>query len=321
MRLVTLGDTAAGPPSRLNAFLTPVDTFSRKRYRLSAGVASGLYAVAAVGLYTAWYDDVVTGGFRTIDDSREWEGMDKFGHTFATYYYASVANAGLHWSGVPKRRRVLLAAATGMTLQTTVEVFDGFSADWGFSWWDMGANALGAAAFAAQEWAFDEQRVLLKFGAGPQSYPTTPLPTRAGEPGGVTAQDRADELFGPSPLTRFIKDYGGQTVWLAANPRVLLGKAEETRVPWLMLAVGYSPRNVLGAYDNTWAQDCCLYDAREVAPRSREFVLSLDVDLTRIPTRNRVLKTLLVFANAFKVPAPAVLLDSREGLQWRWFYL
>ena len=308
------------PNSKLQSFLTPSDTFSRKRFGLSASISGSAYALVSVGLYTAWYDDAITGGFRTIDDTREWEGMDKLGHSFTTYYYSSLAYQGLNWSGVPKRRRLLLSVATGMFLQSTVEVFDGFSADWGFSWADMGANALGATVFATQQLAFDEQRLYMKFSAGPQSYPTEPLPTITGEPDGVSAADRAAELFGTSRWTRFLKDYGGQTIWLSTNPKVLVGRGHQAKAPWLMLAVGYSPRNVLGAYDNTWAAGCCIYDAREAAPRARQFLLSVDVDLTKIPTRNRALKTLLFLANGLKVPAPAILLDSKSGLDWRWMY-
>ena len=49
-----------------------------------------------------------------------------------------------------------------MFLQSTVEVMDGFSAEWGFSWSDMAANAIGMGTFVAQEAIWDEQRIILK---------------------------------------------------------------------------------------------------------------------------------------------------------------
>lgn len=315
-----LASVAPPPPRGLDAFLRHRDTFSRKRFGLSAGIAAGLYAANSTWLYLAWYKDGATGGFRTIDDRREWEGMDKLGHVYSTYSYARVTDQGLRWTGMPRGRRVVLSVLTGMVLQTTVEVMDGFSADWGFSWADMGANALGAGVYAGQALAFREQRAFLKFSASPQSYPTGPLPSPSDDAPASSAQDHADRLFGTSPWTRLIKDYGGQTIWLSTNPTVLLGGGDRARLPWLMLSAGYSPNNVLGAYTNAWSVDGFRYDARAVAPRTRQYLLSLDVDFTRIPTRSRALKTVFFFANVLKVPAPAVLFDSEAGWDWRWVY-
>ena len=49
-------------------------------------------------------------------------------------------------------------------------------------------------------------------------------------------------------------------------------------------------------------------------------LLSLDVDLERIPTRNRVLRTVFLLANHFKLPAPALLKREGDPLRWRWLY-
>lgn len=279
-----------------------------------------MYAALSVGLYTAWYQNTGTGGFRTIDDSGEWEGMDKLGHVYTTYSYAGYANQGMKWSGVPKGRRLVLATASSMLLQSTVEIFDGMSPDWGFSWHDMAANALGAGLFVAQEGLWDEQRVFLKFSASRHAHPSTPVAARneGGEPTSRAA--RAEQLYGSSPWTRFIKDYGGQTIWLSTNPSVLAGRARENKLPWLMLSVGYSPENVYGAYVNAWGEDSNSYDLNPVAPRSRQFITSFDIDLTRIQTRNRTLKTVLFLANIFKLPAPALLYDTTTGVEWRWLY-
>ena len=309
-------DTGRG----LTAFLRPADTFSRKRFYTSAGIATGMYAALSVGLYTAWYEDSEARGFRTIDDTREWEGMDKLGHVYTTYSYAAYANQGLEWSGVPKRKRLILSAATSMVLQSTVEVFDGLSPDWGFSWADMGANALGAGVFVVQEGLWDEQRVFMKFSASRHPHPHTPVPA-VNDGGAPTSRAaRATELYGESRWTRFLKDYGGQTIWLSANPGVLAGRGERARWPWLMLSVGYSPENVYGAYANRWRESPDRWDLEPVAPRSRQFITSIDVDLTRIPTKDRALKTVLFLANIFKAPAPALLYDTNAGLQWRWLY-
>ena len=308
------------PASGLNAFLRPADSFSRKRFYTSAGIATGMYAALSVGLYTAWYKDANTGGFRTIDDSGEWEGMDKLGHVYTTYSYAAYANQGLKWSGVPKGKRLVLATGTSLLLQSTVEVFDGLSPDWGFSWHDMASNALGAGVFVAQEAAWDEQRVFMKFSASRHRHPDVPVADGRGGTGISSRAERAEELYGASPWTRFIKDYGGQTIWLSANPAVLMGREADTKLPWLLVSVGYSPENIYGAYENYWTDADGYFDLRPEAPRSRQFIISVDVDLTRIPTKNRALKTVLFLANIFKAPAPALLFDTESGVEWRWLY-
>ena len=304
----------------LERFLRPADTFSRKRFYTSAGIATGMYAALSVGLYTAWYQDSEASGFRIIDDRREWEGMDKLGHIYTTYSYAAYANQGMKWSGVPKGKRLVLATATSMVLQSTVEVFDGLSPAWGFSWADMGANALGAGTFVLQEGLWDEQRFYLKFSASRHAHPATPVPSlnEGGQP--TSRAERARQLYGDSRWTRFLKDYGGQTIWLSTNPGVLVGRGETSKLPWLMMSLGYSPENVYGAYANGWRDSPDRWDLEPVAPRSRQFIASVDVDLTRIPTKNRTLKTVLFLANIFKLPAPALLYDTEAGVQWRWMY-
>ena len=183
-----------------------------------------MYATASVGLYAAWYRGQGVGKFQTIDDSKEWEGMDKVGHGFTAYMYAGIANQGLGWAGVPRTKRLLLTAGTSLLLQSTIEVMDGFSPAWGFSWYDMGANVAGTTLFIGQEALWNEQRILLKFSATGQRHSTVAGPTapEGGPP--LSPNDRAVQLYGSTPWTRFIKDYGGQTIWVSTNPAVLVGR-------------------------------------------------------------------------------------------------
>ncbi len=317
-KVITFDTLAA--PGAYEQFLTPADHFDRRRFNISAGIAAGMYATASVGLYTAWYKGQGTGGFRTIDDSKEWEGMDKVGHVFTAYMYAGIANQGMKWAGVPKGRRLLLATGTSLLLQSTIEVMDGFSPAWGFSWHDMGANVAGAGLFVGQEALFGEQRILLKFSASGQDHSRE---AAASSPVGGPPRspyDRAVQLYGSTPWTRFIKDYGGQTIWLSANPAVLVGRGDVAKLPWLNLAVGYSPNNIYGAFANGWAEEGYFYSYDAAFPRSHDFALSLDVDFTRIPTNNKTLKTLLFFAKFVKLPAPALLLNRTEGSRFKLFY-
>lgn len=305
--------------TKVGRFLTPADTFDRQRFRLSAGAAAGIYAGFSVGLWQAWYKGYELEGFHTFDDRGEWIGMDKLGHSYTAYHYARWAHQGLQWSGVRPTRAVGLAVGVSTVLQSTVEVMDGFSSEWGFSWSDVAMNALGAGGFAGQELLWGEQRVNVKMSSWRVDHSTAPL-LPVSESGTATSlAERAAELYGTTPWQRFIKDYNAQTLWLTANPDLLLGR-DEPRLPWLNLAFGYSVDNVYGAQGNTWRANGQRYRPGDLAPRQREYVLSLDIDFERIPTRSPALKTLLHLVNHFKVPAPAIVLRGQEGLQARWLY-
>jgi hypothetical protein len=58
-------------------------------------------------------------------------------------------------------------------------------------------------------------------------------------------------------------------------------------------------------------------DALPEMERYRRFFLSLDLDLTRIPTNSGFLRTLFSTFGFVKIPAPA-LEYSRGDLDWHW---
>jgi hypothetical protein len=74
----------------------------------------------------------------------------------------------------------------------------GFSSQWGWSWGDFSANMLGSSALVAQELAWNDQRIKLKFSFHHRSYSDPSL------------NQRSDELFGKNETSRFIKDYNGK---------------------------------------------------------------------------------------------------------------
>ena len=260
-----------------------------------------------------------TGSFRTFDDRGEWLDMDKVGHIYTAYHYSRWSYHALRWSGNPRGRSLALSVGVALALQSTIEVMDGFSDGWGFSWADMAANAAGAGLFAGQQGAFGEQRINVKLSSWRVPYDETPLLPHDGEGPTSSVADRAAEQYGTTPWQRFVKDYNGQTIWVSTNPWVLLG-SRDAPLPWLNLSFGYSAHRVLGAYGNGWRRGDEGYTPPFGNARQREYLLSLDVDLERIPTRNRVLRTVLLLANHFKIPAPALLLREGDPLRWRWLY-
>ncbi|MCY1238586.1 hypothetical protein D9M72_513310 [compost metagenome] len=54
--------------------------------------------------------------------------------------------------------------------------------------------------------------------------------------------------------------------------------------------------------------------------RTRQFYLSLDLDLTKINTNSHFLKTLFSIFNSVKVPAPTLEFRELGGVKWHFVY-
>lgn len=195
------------------------------------------------------------------------------------------------WAGYSRRSRLIVGGMSGLAYMSAIEVMDGYSTGWGFSWGDMGANALGSGLAVGQEALWKEQRIQLKF-----SFYQSPY-----------AKYRT-ELLGKSLSTQILKDYNGQTYWLSVNPSSFMSK--ESRFPkWLNVALGYGADGMLGArYNNVLVMD--ENGNTRYFERYRQYYLSLDVDLTRIPVKSKFLKALFSCINTIKLPFPNLELSQ-----------
>lgn len=299
--------------SKSNGFFTPADSLKKARaYTLIGGTSVG-YAATMIGLNAAWYADFERTSFQFFNDWGEWNDMDKAGHFYAAYNESLLLMYGGLWAGMPRKKAMWMGVGFGALFQTSIEVLDGFSAKWGFSVGDIAFNTGGLALLAAQELAWQEQRITLKFSSHLVSYPQTLLNATNGE-GTTTLADRTEDLYGEKFYETFLKDYNGQTIWASVNIRSFL-KNEDSKIPrWLNVAVGYGADNLLGGFANSWTTDELNYTASPLDfPRRRQFYLSFDVDFTRIKTRSPFVKGLLICLNALKFPAPALELNSHGG--------
>ena len=256
-----------------------LDTLNPKRLKTVIALESAAYVGIMTNLYILWYKDYEISGFRTINDNGSWNQMDKVGHTMTSYYVGMAGYEALRWSGVSKKRSLMYGGTMGLFFLTSVEVLDGFSKNWGYSWGDVAANTLGTGLFIGQQMAWNEQRVLFKFSFHETSY----------------AKERPD-LLGENFTQSIIKDYNGQTYWMSANIASFLGK--ETKFPkWLNFAVGYGSDGMSGSRENILLPDIKF---------SRQFYLSLDVDLTRIKTKSKFFNTVLGAFGFIKFPMPTI---------------
>ena len=76
--------------------------------------------------------------------------MDKLGHCMTAYTISRLTAAMYQWCGIKALPAAAYGTSLGMAFQTNIEVFDGFSSQWGFSYGDMIANTAGASLFLAQ---------------------------------------------------------------------------------------------------------------------------------------------------------------------------
>ncbi|MEM8909975.1 MAG: DUF2279 domain-containing protein [Bacteroidota bacterium] len=301
-------------------FLAHADSLHRGRLWTSTAILGSLYTASMIGLNELWYADFPRSSFHTFNDMGEWEDMDKIGHLFSAYKQSNWVFQGAMWAGVKRRKAMWIGAGVATVIQGSIEVLDGFSEEWGFSFGDIAFNTAGCALFIAQEMAWQEQKIILKFSAHPVSYPETQVLSSDGT-SSTTLRDRARDLYGSNFNETFLKDYNSQTIWASFNIHAFLKNKPKGFPKWLNIAVGYGAENMYGGFSNRWetegqqfAVDPALY------PRYRQFYLSPDIDLTRIPIRNRFLRLLVNVVNMIKIPAPSLEINTQGQFKFHPVY-
>lgn len=266
---------------------------STKKWVLG-GVQVGLWGGSFYALNNAWYANYPKAKFHLYNDWKEWQHMDKLGHVWSTYQISRHTSNIWQWAGLEKEKAIWVGALSGMAYLSVIEILDGYSDKWGFSIPDVLANTTGAGLFLGQELLWKEQRMSLKLSYSPYQY--------------GNLKYRADQLFGSGDVERLLKDYNGQIIWASINLKSFLPAAKIPK--WLNLALGYNARTMLGGYENKWEDQGGNLVSRTDIKRYKRFLLSLDIDLTKIETKNKTLKTIYSIVNVLKVPAPAIELNT-----------
>lgn len=263
------------------------DSLKKGRVWAVAGTEAALYLGSMAYLQFIWYKDHERVPFEFYNDSKGYLQIDKFGHIYGSYLESYIGYHALRCAGVKKKKALLWGGALGIILQTPIEVWDGLYEGWGFSWSDMAANAVGSAFVIGQELLFDEQIVKYKFSFSPSPY--------AKQANGYLGTG-FDQLF---------NDYNGHTYWLSMGlNRIIPTK----KIPdWLNISVGYSANGMFGEFENIHSYyGVAIPETR----RYRQYLLSLDIDWTKIKTKNKFLKTLFQGMFMVKLPFPTIELNT-----------
>lgn len=285
---------------------TPKTSLSKKekekRQWLIGGVNAIGYGSSLIILSNTWYKNYPHSSFHTFNDVGEWMQVDKFGHSWTAYNTGKASAAMWKWAGLNNNKATWIGGLSGAAYLTVIEFLDGHSAEWGWSWGDMAANIFGSGLFISQQLLWQEQRIQYKFSFHRNNY---------GDP---QLEKRSDDLFGSSWYERMLKDYNAQTYWFSVNLKSFFPKSN---LPvWLNVSVGYGADGMFGGFDNTStdANGNIVFDRKDI-PRKRQFYIAPDIDFTKIKTKSKLLKTVFTALNAFKCPAPTLMLDSKGKLK------
>ncbi|MBS1911996.1 MAG: DUF2279 domain-containing protein [Bacteroidetes bacterium] len=204
-----------------------------------------------------------------FDWDHDWRyalGSDKYGHFYFPYAVAIVYGQAFQWCGMDSAASLWAGGGIAMAHQTFVEIRDGFSKEWGFSWGDFGADLLGSAYPIARHYI----PALRDFTFKVSFYPSM--------------------KFRNGAYRAIIDDYESQYQWMSVNVRNLLPTSWRAACPaWLNIAVGHSVK-----------------DLDEKGGGRHEFYLSLDWNLEGLPGDGWLWNLLKKNLNLYHLPAPAV---------------
>ena len=254
---------------------TKVDKQKRKVLLISE---AAIYTGALVGLNKLWYSDYPKSSFHFINDNGEWLQMDKLGHMTTSYYTGVAGINAYEWTGMKRLNAIWYGGLTGTFFLTIIEILDGHSKQWGASSGDLLANTTGSLLAIGQALKWNEQRIQLKYSYSPSQW----------------ASENTNQL-GENHLQRALKDYNGQTYWISFNIKSLFNIQTSNFPKWINFALGHGANGMVSAYHK--------YNNYQ---RSRQFLFSFDVDLTRIKTKSKILNNVLNSFGFIKFPMPTI---------------
>lgn len=270
------------------SFFSPSPNFNRNRFIGTSIGIGGAWGGSMIGLNQIWYSQVEKSPWNTFNDSKNWLQMDKAGHFYTAYKLNLFTTEMYEWAGVKEKHSIWYGLGVSFGFQTTLEFLDAYTEEWGWSWGDFTANVLGSVSYTTQKLIWNEQRIIPKFSYTPTEF----------------AQVRPNVL-GATFAERLLKDYNGQTYWLSFSPGTFFKQSKTPK--WACISFGYSAHEKLVGSEPYYLDPLTGIEYNE----QREFLLSLDIDFSRIPAKRPWVKAVLKQLNYLKVPFPALML--RDG--------
>ncbi|MCX6140855.1 MAG: DUF2279 domain-containing protein [Candidatus Kapabacteria bacterium] len=243
------------------------DTIDPIKLGIVGGVTIGGFVLGHAVVNDFWWKgEKVPFHFNTTSDYTYALNADKLGHMTFAYAASTIYSDLFRWCGMDSTTAAWSGFGVAMTYQTYVEIRDGFSADYGFSWGDMAANTIGATLPVAQHYVPALRSIDLQISYWPS------------------------EAYKSGAYNSIIDDYTSTTHWLALNAYDVAPSSWQSWFPpWLGLAIGHSVQNL----DGNGGGQHVVY-------------LSLDWQLHRIPNLPTWLRDVFRVLHLYHLPAPAV---------------
>ena len=193
-------------------------------------------------------------------------GADKLGHFYFGSLVSTIYKNSFRWIGFNQKHSYLYAGLFTLTYQTFLEIRDGFSKQYGFSWGDFAANSLGSMYSYLQY----NYPVLKSFNLKISYYPS--------------------QRFENGSNTYIMDDYESTYHWLSVDVNKLLPNNLRKYFPsFLNIAIGHSV-NRLNNLDNA----------------NHEFYIGLDWNLAVVQTKSKLLNSIIEILNKYHFPAPTI---------------
>lgn len=260
------------------------------RVRNIALVSGAAYGAALYGLNKAWYEEFPRTKFHFFNDNAEWKQLDKAGHFYSAFHISQASIHLLQKAGITQKKANFWGGMMGFLILAPIEILDGYSAQYGASWGDLVANAVGSGTAMAQYMIWNEARIKPK-------YSFTPTSLAAKRP----------NVLGDGFHEEFLKDYNGQTYWLSIDVYAFL--PSRSKFPkWLNFVFGYGVENIVYANDQQNLTQG--YNAH------RQYYFGIDFDLSHFTGKSKVVNTLIYVVDLIHLPAPTLEYNRSGGLKF-----
>ncbi len=259
----------------------------------------GTETTSLVLLNRLWYKEGSDKKFKFFNDNKEWLQIDKVGHAFSNYQLSRVMYPMFQWAGYSKNKSLWYSSLYNIGWFAAIETMDGFGKGYGFSWGDIGANLSGNLFFSAQQYFFNDEIFKIKYSFTPSGFAS-----------------KRPNLLGANFGEQLFKDYNGQTYWLSFSPFSFFKNEKIKKHNWLCLSLGYGGTGMLSGLSN---QTVVLNDKLSIVnyERSREYYLSLDIDLEKLSRKvnkkHSILIAVMKVVNVLKVPMPGVRFSNHNS--------
>ncbi len=243
------------------------DSVNTKKLLLVSGISAGTF-VYAYGIQNNMWWKGKPAKFHT-NWQQDWTyalGSDKIGHFFFGNLVSTIYKNSFKWIGFSSKHSYLYAGLFTFAYQTFLEIRDGFSKQYGFSWGDFAANSLGSMYLYMQY----NYPPLKNFNLKISYFPSARF--RNGSNAYIT------------------DDYESTYHWLSINIKKLLPNKWGKYFPnFINIALGHGVKGL----DN-------------LKFGKHEIFVAVDWNLQAIKTKSKLLKSLLEILNKYHFPSPAI---------------